>query len=233
MIDNMGQEFDREFYEFVERMYPSYKEGKDYLTTHPEEMWYILDTFAADRYWKGTQKGNKESLEVLCDSAIVTEVHENKPDQLLHGDTVTINTSGKVYVTTSLYFEEDTLKLYDDKDKKIVEFVTNFTKLYDKPTFKLSGGGNIHLGGFLKKGTKLHLTNVSSSMRKPRGDGMDYSNRGPYKYNSIMMNPYLKGKLYKRGSTGKQGLLEFRMEYISSLSGAKKIHDVGQYMTKK
>jgi len=233
IIDEMGQQFDKDYFEFIERYHGGdYSRGKESINKNPEELLHILDYFDARRYWEGKTMGvDKEGIEVLSDSAIVTEVIGKSEDQLSKDDVVVITENGKIKLETSIYFKKKKdIALYKDGDPEMTKYVNKFRSLYDKPEEHLTeydssygdSGGNLRIKGFIKKGVELKILYAQSSMEKRKSqDEDDYHSRENYKYIRI---------LFKPENIGSKEVLKYRLEYFNFFS--REIRDITKYLKK-
>jgi len=223
LIDLLEETFDKDYFNEIDRKYgyKNYEIGRKYLDEHPVQLRYLLDSWGADRYWNGKNIGDKESTEVICESAIVTEVIDTKNKDLFLGDKIEITEDDKVHVNTTIYFEKSgDIEKYENKDKDIINFINKFKILYKDPKEELSkydkkygGGGNLKISGFLKRGTKLKILVTNSDLKHSR------KNREGYKYTRIMFSTIFKEKL-----------LRYTMDYFYSYTN--NIRDVSKYFKK-
>lgn len=125
-----------------------------------------------------------EGIEILCESAQVTEVVNE--EGFYPGDEIIITEDNKVRIETTVYIE-------NDKPKPTKKFIDSIKKLYTNPEIKETkydnGGGNIRISGFMKKGSKLKIKFIQDSMRRKKGGYDDYDKRENYKYIRIEFAP--------------------------------------------
>jgi len=222
-IDRMSRSFDDRILDLpMEYTLELRKE----IEKNPEKGLQFLSYMDAEMYWEGITGGNKEDIEVLCESAIVEEIIGRKEGELINGDKVEVKENNKVFVNTSIYFKKEDIKRFKENDREIVNYINNFKSLYINPEEKLLeysgewGGGNLNLSGYLKKGVRLKAAYVTSSMRDEKED------RPRYKYTRIIFEPYINNKLYKQ--TSENLILKFRMEYFYIYS--KEIKNIANYL---
>jgi hypothetical protein len=211
-IDAIGDNWQREMMQFSDR-YRDWKEALDNLKNE-DTLLYLLDGYLAHKYWEGDGKGDMEGIEVLCESAQVTEVINEEGFHV--GDNIMITEDDKVRVETTIYIEEN-------KPKPTKNFIEKIKKLYSNPDIKETyydhnSGGNIRITGFLKKGVKLKLVYLQDSMRKRKGNYDEYDIRENYKYIRIRFMPYFSDEE------------KLNMDYFYSYTN--KIHDVSKYFKK-
>lgn len=125
----------------------------------PKELMYELDKFTADRYWKGTTLGDSESLEVVAEELIVTEVSSEVP-QLKRGDAVKFKSN--IPVTIEGYPKKS--EWSKDKLQSIInKFITGtvqYEPTADDTTYRIKAKGNV------KTNIKFYITNYSDPMYK-------------------------------------------------------------------
>jgi len=213
LIDEIGDKWIKEMSDFTDK-YVDWKKAMDALNNEITLL-HLLDYFTASRYWRGTYHNNDmEGIEVLCESAEVTEVINEEGFQ--NGDNIIITEDDKVRTETTIYIEEN-------KPKPTKNFINKIKKLYNNPVIKETNydnntGGNIRITGFLKKDVKLKIIYLQDSMRKRKGKYDDYDVRENYKYIRIRFLPEF---------TNDEKL---SMDYFYSYTN--KIHDVSKYFKK-
>lgn len=142
LIDDMDKEFTSRTVDFL---------GTDGLRQQSDEdLMYYLSQFDAKRYFKGiTGIGDKESIEILADKLIVTEVHDEKAPLLRRGDRVVA--SQPIEVSLSGYIKESELSFVQQVLSKLIK---GDIKVSDS-----SGDQNkrISIKGMLNTNTKLWI----------------------------------------------------------------------------
>lgn len=225
LIDKMKEKFDSDMFDYIDRRYGDYSEGKKQVEQNIEELEYILDGYLAEHYWSGRYIGDREATEVICESAVVTGIIGSKPKDLMPNDTVEITENNKVMVESTIYFEQPDLIKYKEKEKTIINFINSIKKLYVKPEVNLSEyefgnrGGNLKIKGFIKKGTNLKILYALSNMMNAKHNDSYSEQRENYKYKRIGFEP-----------TSINKTLEFNMEYWFFFS--RDIRNVSKYLKK-
>ena len=141
LIDDMGKEFTSFTADF----------SSERLSQYPDEdLMNYLPTFDAKRYFKGIPYGDKESIEVLAESLIVTEVHDTNVPILRRGDRVVV--TKPIQVNLQGYVKESELHLVQQVLSKLIK---GDIKIADS-----SGERNkrISVEGTINTGTKLWVT---------------------------------------------------------------------------
>ena len=189
--------------EFSDRRYGGFSDPDFERKYTDEELTYqFLDQYNADKYWKGggIRRNNIEDAEVLSEGAEVLEYIPDNERRLRDGDKVTVNKSGVLGGSISVYMNK--FESNDPVKKEIEEFVKS--EVFDRK-------------GKLKKGTKLELTSVKSTLNKGYDDIVGgILSRGKYDYlrGSVILKKLNKYKDLKRAEI-----------FISSGQG-----DISQYL---
>jgi hypothetical protein len=209
LIDKIDNDFDRN----LENEYSDWDYKLDFIKKVKagdknalSELRYYL-SYEADAYWRGTQRGDIKTLEILCESAIVTE-EINEAKRLRVNDDVTIDSEGlsariQIWINSKhnckRIFSDDEAKELIAKFKSDVFINSSVLKETIKPGEGKDGNTEYYLEGtgVLKPGLKLKITFVQSSLLKPNA-GSSYEDRDPTKYTRLMYDLYLDGYLYKR-----------------------------------
>lgn len=237
LIDKLGESFDRNMYD----RYNDFEEHKELIKKAKEgdinaleELRYMLP-YDANLYWKGTQKAPIKDLEILCESAIVTEEIEENTKRLKINQTVKI-TEEKLYANLTLFFNSKNNakeSFTEEQIQKLVEEIrttvfSDDVKIEDKEYSRKEKDkhGNqsavIEFSGILKKGAKLKITYVQSGLTNSTITNWD--NEHVKRYSSVMFDFYIGKKLYQRKD--KAPLFRFDLNSYRN----EKIWDVSKYM---
>lgn len=207
LIDEILRDFDREFYNMD---YDRTKELRDKVKKRNkealDELVWMLPSWEAKKYWEGysmAAKNLRQNLEILCDSAIVTEVIDD--DRLKVGQDVTIKNEGlKARMTLFInskdskkeFTKEEADKFLDKVKKEIfTKDVKVKPKTYTKPGEGINGSDEYfyELEGTLKKGAKLQIAYARNSI-------YNKSEERNTKYTVLRLNFYLGRKLYRKSN---------------------------------
>jgi len=215
LIDNIGEEFSNWLHRFDNygsdhekaRLIKGAKDGDERSI---QQLIYGLP-YEAHIYWKGTQRGNIKDLEILSDSAVITEVPQEETKRLKIGQNIKVIESG-VVATMTLYFNSrhDTGKVFTEDE--VLELVNQIKNEIYEPDVKIEdkeyarkekgrgkdGSDEMVFGfnGTLRPGAKLKITHVKSGIayNTTRRDWEET----PKKYTNISFDFYIKRKLFKR-----------------------------------
>lgn len=233
LIDNLGYQFYRE----LDRQYGMNRvseiqqkiKDKDYYTL--EDIKYCLP-IEAYTYWEGTQGGDLKDLEVLCDSAVITE-GPIEDERLKANKNVEIIKEGLI-ATMSIYFNSiKSKRIFSEEEafgfiNKIKEQIFEADVKVDDKEYarKEKGTGQdgsdeyvFELRGKLRKGAKLKTSFVNSALYTKKS----YSDI-PKRYNRVSFDFYLDRKLIRR----KDQSPSFRFEVFDFAND--EIWDISTYM---
>ena len=215
LIDDIGEQFSRWFYSYDGYGLSDYERPKIIKLANQgderalKELVYGLP-YEANLYWQGKGTQYIKDLEILSDSAVVTEVPVEEIKRLKINQNVKVVEEGLVAWLT-IYFntrdakrtftEEEAIELINQIKNEVYE---SDVKIEDKEyARKRKGEGKdgfdemtFELKGTLRKGAKLKINYVRS--------GIAYSTTRrdfdeiPQRYTNISYDFYIKRKLYKR-----------------------------------
>lgn len=239
LIDRIMEKFDREYFEYISRYDQSErKEIVDSFIKNPSRLTGYLPHEAYD-YWKGetpnvaaSGKSALRDIEVLSDGAIVTEVasESEKSTPFVTGDDVVVTESDKLEAQLTLYINSKRAGIKPDYTPEEIDDLLNYigNKIFDgvKPVPSKYTENSYDFVGDLKKGAKLKIISLVSSIRGGRRD----SNIAAGKYETIMFDFYVDGKLISRDIKNNDKNIAHRFT-INRWSN-KKIYDYSKYLKK-
>lgn len=243
LIDVITEKFEREYYDRIGRY--DQQERKHYEEDFKKKPSMLLQflPYDANYYWEGYvpefSKHGKQALrdiEVLSDSAKVLEVvqESEKSTPFVVGDIVEVTEPKKIRASLTIYFnskyekkDEPKANLSTDEMADLLHKIKNqvFDGVDPEPS-KYSDSTYDFLG-HLKKGARLRVINLASSIRG--GDGRSQINTGR-KYESLMFDFFLDGKEIHRGAkkNDKNITHRFQMYRLNNES----VPDVSKYLKK-
>jgi hypothetical protein len=245
LIDKVMEKFDREYYEEFSR-FDGRQARENYeseVRKNPAMLLRFLPT-EAYYYWKGyipkfSEQGKQalRDIEILSEGAEVREVvkESEKSVPFVVGDLVEVTDSKKLRANLTIYFNSEYEKRGEDEAKlstdEIVDMLHKIkTQVFDgeDPEPSKYTAHTYEFRGYLKKGAKLRVTLLASSIR---GGGDTYSrlNHGR-KYESLMFDFFLNGKEIHRNPKKNDKNITHRLQmYIHT---NEDVPDVSKYLKK-
>ncbi|MCK9575752.1 MAG: hypothetical protein WC979_02610 [Candidatus Pacearchaeota archaeon] len=223
IIDSLGDEFMRE------RMTPYYETLTiNDFKKNPEEAERILSYYSAKRYWDGVKSLPRErwgDIEVLSNSAIVTQVIEDSGTVLRPGMDVVVTEDNIIDVTMTIYNQhpkENDTQLFDNE--QIATMLSYIEKHIINGKFEQqSYNKNVYdIRGYLRKDAKLKTTFIRTNLAK----NVHTYDTVKGKYSLITFDLYIDGHLFKRANEAPL----FRLETAMYLKN--KAYDIGMYLKK-
>lgn len=217
-----------EFHENFDRRNSNYEEMRKMAKEEPEELRYYINQFDADNYWKGGgKKANKEDIEVLSDSAIITEIIDESNVRLQENQAYEVTQDDTLFFWFQLYTA--TYGKPTEREMGIFNRLKDYLFSSVDPEKRMSP---TEVMGYLKKGLLIMPTKVVSNTIKFPDDVHSGVREHNGKYREIQIAFYLGRKWY-RSYQDKLGGMNFSLHSKAFLkSYHKQPWDYGKYLKK-